>query len=163
MAESTPRSGRTRAVADIVPAVGGKAFRRFGFTQAALVGRWAEIVGEQYAAHSAPDSLSFPPGKRAGGTLGIVCAGPFAITLQHVEPQIIERVNRFFGYAAVARIALKHGDLPKRRRRMPPVEPPPLTAEQSSMLKPIGDAGLRLSLESLARQLVVTKGPPVFE
>lgn len=157
------RSGRPRAVSDIVPGVGRAAFRRFGFVQSAIVARWAEIVGDHYAKHSAPDALSFPPGKRSGATLTIVCSGPFATMLQHVEPQIIERVNRFFGYAAVARISLKHGEVPARPTRAAAPELKPLSPELSSMLKPIGDPGLRASLEALAQQIGVTKGPPVFD
>jgi hypothetical protein len=139
------------------------AFRRFGFVQSAIVARWPEIVGEQYARHSAPDALNFPAGKRSGATLAIVCSGPFATMLQHVEPQIIERVNRFFGYAAVARITLRHGELPTRPARAAQPDLKPLSPEVSSMLKPIGDAGLRASLEALAQAMSVTKGPPVFD
>jgi hypothetical protein len=153
-----------RAVSDIVPGVGRAAFRRFGFVQSAIVARWPEIVGDSYAGHSAPDSLSFPPGKRSGATLTIVCSGPFATMLQHVEPQIIERVNRFFGYAAVARIALRHGEVPvsPRLKRRTAAEPRPLSAEVSTTLKTIADPDLRASLEALAQQITVTKGPPVF-
>lgn len=154
------RTGQVRAVADIVPGVSRAAFRRFGFVQSAIVARWPEIVGEDYARHSAPDALSFPAGKRSGGTLTILCSGPFATMLQHVEPQVIERVNRFFGYAAVARVSLKHGELPPRPKREATPELQPLSAEMTAMLKPIGDAGLRGSLEALARQIGVTKGPP---
>jgi len=146
-----------------VPGVGRAAFRRFGFVQSAIVARWPEIVGEAYARHSAPDAMSFPPGKRSGATLTIVCAGPFATMLQHIEPQIIERVNRFFGYAAVARVSLKHGELPARPKRAAAPELKPLSPEISSMLKPIGDPGLRASLEALAQQIGVTRGPPVIK
>lgn len=159
------RSGRTRAVSDIVPGVGRAAFRRFGFVQSAIVARWPEIVGDDYARHSAPDAMSFPPGKRSGATLTIVCSGPFATMLQHVEPQIIERVNRFFGYAAVARISLKHGEVPAhpRLRRQEVAEAAPLAPEVTSTLRAIADPGLRAALEGLAQQITVTKGPPVFD
>ncbi|MDO9488240.1 MAG: DUF721 domain-containing protein [Sphingomonadaceae bacterium] len=159
----TTRTGSVRSVADIMPGVSRAAFRRFGFVQSAIVARWPEIVGEKYAKHSAPDALSFPPGKRSGATLTIVCSGSFATMLQHVEPQIIERVNRFFGYSAVARVSLKHGELPPRPSRDAKPELKPLSAEMVSMLKPIGDPGLRASLEALAQQIAVTKGPPVFD
>ncbi len=157
------RTGSVRSVADIMPGVSRAAFRRFGFVQSAIVARWPEIVGEKYAKHSAPDALSFPPGKRSGATLTIVCSGSFATMLQHVEPQIIERVNRFFGYSAVARVSLKHGDVPSRPSREATPELKPLSADMVSMLKPIGDPGLRASLEALAQQIAVTKGPPVFD
>jgi len=155
------RSRKARALGDIMPGVGRAAFRRFGFVQSAIVARWSEIVGDAYARHSAPDALKFPPGKRAGGTLHVVCAGPFATTLQHVEPQIVERVNRFFGYAAVARIALKHGELPRRApARAANDAATPLAPEIGAELRDIADPGLRASLEALARQIPITKGLP---
>lgn len=163
MRETEERRRGTRAVGDIVPAAGRAAFRKFGFVESAIVSRWSDIVGDAYAKHSAPDSLSFPHGKRSGGTLTVICAGPFAITLQHVEPQIVERVNRFFGYAAVARIALRQGELPKRAAKRADVADTPLTPEAQSSLKAIGDPSLRAALEGLARQIPVTKGPPLIE
>ena len=36
--------------------------------------------------------------------------------LQHVAPDIIAAVNRFFGYAAVAQVRMTHGELRPRRR-----------------------------------------------
>ncbi len=149
-----------RAVAELIPAVGDKAFRRFGFAQNAVVARWAEIVGEQYARYSTPETITFPVGKKAGGTLKVVVTGSFAPMLKHVEPQVIERVNRFFGYAAVARLALRHGDLPTVQRRARPVEQP-LAPETESTLRTVADPDLRATLESLARALSATTGPPV--
>lgn len=147
----------------MVPAAARTAFRKFGFVESSIISRWSDIVGEAYARHSAPDSLKFAHGKRSGGTLTVVCAGPFAVTLQHVEPQIIERVNRFFGYAAVDRIALRQGELPKRTTSRAVSPEVTLTAETQSSLKAIGDPSLRAALEGLARQIPVTRGVPVIE
>ena len=49
--------------------VGGQAFKKFGFTHAALHERWGEIVGPQYARHCRPLKLRFPRGQKDGGTL----------------------------------------------------------------------------------------------
>src|SRR3546814_19850427 len=118
MRKSVDRIGHSRAVAELVPMVGRKAFRRFGFVESAVVARWAEIVGPAYARVSSPESLRFPQGKRSGGTLRLSVSGAHALTLQHVEPQIIERVNRFFRYAAVSRISLQQGR-PHQRAEAP--------------------------------------------
>lgn len=157
------RSRRTRSVAELVPAIGGHAFRRFGFTQSAVVERWVEIVGVQYARHSRPESLTFPRGKKEGGTLKIAVTGALAPMLRHAEPQVIERVNRILGYAAVAKLLLRHGDVvaepaPPARPRPAPVE---LSPDTRSTLRDIGDPDLRASLEALAQALSWSKGPPV--
>jgi hypothetical protein len=49
--------------------------------------------------------------------------GPIAIEIQHLSPVILERVNRFFGWRAVGRLALRHA--PLARRPMPPARPAP--------------------------------------
>ncbi len=154
------RSRRARAVAELVPAIGGQAFRRFGFTQSAIVERWAEVVGPQYARHSRPESLAFPRGQKDGGTLKIAVTGALAPMLRHVEPQLIERVNRLLGYAAVAKIQLRHADFSPDAPRAPP-PPVELGPETRSTLRDVADPELRASLESLARALTASKGPPI--
>ncbi len=143
-----------------MPKVGGAAFRRYGFMQSAIVARWSDIVGPAYARHSMPEEIRFPVGKRSGGTLKIVVTGAFAPMLRHVEPQVIERANRFFGYAAVSRLALRHGDLPIPKAERPVAAPRELPPTTQSTLREIADPGLRASLESLAQALAVTTGLP---
>ncbi len=155
------RSRRSRAVADLLPKVGDAAFRRYGFMQSAIVARWSEIVGEAYARHSMPEEIRFPVGKRSGGTLKILVTGAFAPMLRHVEPQVVERANRFFGYAAVAKLSLRHGDLPVPRAARPAAPPVELPAATRSTLRDIADPDLRASLESLAQALASTRGVPV--
>ncbi len=155
------RSRRVRAVAELVPSIGGQAFRRFGFTQSVIVERWEEVVGERYARHSRPESLSFPRGKQDGGTLKIAVTGALAPMLRHVEPQVIERVNRLLGYAAVERIVLRHADMEARAAPLAPAQPVELPAETRSTLRAITDPDLRASLESLAQALSSSKGPPI--
>src|SRR3546814_21163518 len=69
--EARPRGGPARNIADIVPNIGRAAFRRFGFVQSRLVTRWGAIVGPTYAEVSAPESIRFPAGQKAGGTLSL--------------------------------------------------------------------------------------------
>ena len=114
------RSKRPRRVADLVPAIGGQAFRRFGFTQSVIVERWAEIVGERYARHSRPESLSLARGKTAGGVLKVAVSGAVAPMLAHVEPQIIERCNRLLGAGVVVRVQLRQADIDAPVRVIPP-------------------------------------------
>lgn len=162
--EQKSRSGKSRAMADIVPMVGRAAFRRFGFVQSSVVSRWHEIVGDRYAEVSAPESIRFPQGQRDQGTLTLTVEGAFAPMLQQVTPEIIDRVNRFFGYRAVARVTLHHGVVAGRRRKAKAVESKtPLPEEMNSSLRAITDDGLRACLESLARRVCASDGPPVFD
>jgi hypothetical protein len=158
-----PRGGPARAVADLLPAVGGAAFKRYGFVQSGIVTRWAEIVGARYASVSSPESIRFPPGKKAEGVLTVAVKGAHAPMMQHIAPEIVERVNRFFGYAAVARLVLKQGNVAPRPSRVAPpslraIEPP---AALGAGLRAIADPELRAVLSALAAGVAATRGPPI--
>jgi len=157
-----PRGGPARAVADLVPDIGRAAFRRFGFVQSSVVSRWAEIVGPRFAAASAPESIRFPHGKREGGVLTLVVRGAHGPMMQHIAPEIIERVNRFFGYAAVARIAFRHGELPAPAApRTAPPSLKPVPVELGDSLRAIADPELKAVLEALAAGIATSRGVPV--
>jgi hypothetical protein len=158
--EDAPRSRRARPVSDLLPSIGGAAFKRFGFVQSSVVSRWKEIVGDRYAGVSAPESIRFPAGKRAGGVLTLVVEGAHAPMIQHVVPVIIERVNRFFGYAAVERVQFRQGVV-KLARAKPRVAPPslrPIPPELGESLRGIADPELRACLEALARGVADSQG-----
>jgi hypothetical protein len=152
-----PRGGEARAVSDLMPEIGRAAFRRFGFVQSSIVSRWDEIVGSRYAAVSEPECIRFPIGKKAEGTLELVVEGAHAPMMQHVFPEIIERVNRFFGYSAVAKIKMRQGRIDRPPVVHKPSIPPslkPLPMELGENLRDIADPELSAVLESLARSLV---------
>ncbi len=156
------RANRARAVADIVPDVGRAAFRRFGFVQSAVVSRWSEIVGERYAHASAPESIRFPHGKREEGILTVVASGAHAPMMQHVAPTIIERVNRFFGYAAVVKVVIRQGTLPARPRRAAPQPSVAVPIDLGESLRTIADPELKTVLESLARGIAAARDVPIL-
>ena len=158
--KDAPRQGRVRAAGELIGNVGGVAFRRFGFIQSSVVSRWAEIVGERYAKVSSPESIRFPAGKKSGGVLSIVVQGAHAPLMQHLAPLIVERVNRFFGYHAVAKLAFRQGS-PLKREDGP--KRPKLRAvpkELGEGLREIADPELRACLEALAVSIEASDGPP---
>jgi hypothetical protein len=157
------RANRARAVAELLPDVGRAAFRRFGVVQSSIVCRWAEIVGTRYAEVYAPESLRFPHGERSGGNLTLVVRGAHAAMMQHITPEIVERVNRFFGYAAVARVTIRQGEVAKRAPRPAPPSLKPAPVELGGGLRAIGDPELKAVLEALAAGVAATSGPPVID
>ncbi len=76
--------------------------------------------------------------------------GPAAIEIQHLSAVILERVNRFFGWQAIGRLALRQAPL---RRRMPPKPPPapdPAAAARiAASLPEIEDDALRQAIARL--------------
>lgn len=151
-----PRGGPAKPVADLVPQIGRAAFRRFGFVQSSVVTRWPEIVGPQHAKVCAPESIRFPPGEKSDGILQLVVLPAHAPLIQHVIPEIIDRVNRFFGYRAVARAKIRQGAVKApaaEEKRTAPPSLKPIPMELGDSLRDIGDPELRAVLESLARSV----------
>lgn len=159
-ATEAPRVRGVRAVADMLPQVGGAAFRRFGFVQSAVVSRWPEIVGPRYAEVSAPESIRFPTGKRSEGVLTLTVVGAHGPMMQHLAPTIMERVNRFFGYTAVARVTMRQGAIAQRAPRVAPPSVRPIPADMGDSLRAIVDPELRECLSALAGAVAATSGLP---
>lgn len=158
--EESARSCRAQSAGELVGDVGGQSFRRFGFVQSSIVSRWPEIVGTRYAKVSSPESIRFPAGRKSSGVLTLLVDGAHAPLIQHLAPMIIERVNRFFGHAAINRIVFRQGKplaAPARPER-PQLRPVPKDLGEG--LREIADPELRACLESLAAQIAATGGPP---
>jgi len=154
------RSGRARAAGDLIGEVGGQSFRRFGFVQHSIVSRWGEIVGHRYSKVSSPESIKFPAGKKAGGVLTLLVDGAHAPLIQHLTPMIVDKVNRFFGYAAINRIVFRQGKPPASAPRPERPQLRPVPKELGEGLREIADPELRHCLESLAAQIAASSGPP---
>ena len=151
-----PRGRGAAAIGDLTPQVGRTAFRRFGFVQSSIVTRWPEIVGERHAQVTSPEAIRFPPGERAEGILQLVVMPAHAPLISHVIPEIIERVNRFFGYKAVARVKIRQGAVQPSSAGEKPKAPPslkPIPMELGDSLRDVGDPELRAVLEGLARSM----------
>jgi hypothetical protein len=161
--DDRPRRGYARSAGDLVGDVAGLTFKRFGFVQGAVVSRWAEIVGERYAKVSTPESIRFPGGKKAGGTLTLSVEGAHAPLIQHLAPMIIERVNRFFGYEAVDKVAFRQGRAPSAAPKLQRPAVAPVPAELGEGLRQIADPELRACLESLASKLAGSRGVPAVD
>ena len=115
------------------------------------------MVGPQFAVSTLPEKLSGgPPGE--GGVLTVRTAGAAAIELQHSAAQVVERINGFLGYRAVARLRLVQAPLPApvkkgaQRPGRPAVEPATLEM-MAAAVQDVSDPELRGALERLAAAL----------
>ena len=144
-----------RALAATLPAVAGKALGRRGFAEAGIIADWAAIVGQDLAAESLPLKLSFPRGQRTDGVLLVRVAGPLAVELQHLAPQVLERVNTYLGYRAVGELKLRRGVLPHAAAAEPDAPPLPeaARAEVRAQAAGVADDALREALERLGQAI----------
>ena len=106
-----------RTVGQFLPAITRPVFEKFGFQRAALLTDWDMIVGEPLCHFTAPEQIKWQGGnneqaeieqfgQKSGATLIVRVEGPAALEVQHSTPQIIERINGYFGYKAISSIRI---------------------------------------------------------
>jgi hypothetical protein len=149
-----------RAVGTFVPKLTRAAFEKFGFSTAALLTDWPTIVGPKLALSTVPDRIKWPrsveqdamdgsSGPRRGATLAIFVDPARALDVQYQAAMIIDRINAYFGYRAVAELRIQQAVV---AREPEPVSPrTQLVAPRSAdpALATIADDGLRAALERL--------------
>jgi len=155
-----PSHRGARPLAELLGACLSDAFRQQGFASAELVTRWTDIVGPEIAANAEPMKVQWPRavGNNAPepGTLVLRVEGPTAVEIQHLASVILERVNRFFGWQAVDRLALRQAPLSRRGKKPVKVPDPEAAARIAASLPEVTDDELR---NALARLGAAVKAP----
>ena len=154
------RAGGMRHLAALLPRLTRPALGKRGFAEGGIVADWPDIVGPDLAAASLPERLAFSRGARRDGTLHVRVSGALALELQHLEPMVVERINGYFGYRAVARLRIRQGPIPRsRRRQAPPAHADPATLGAiDHAVSLVSDPGLRSALAGFGRALHGRKG-----
>src|SRR5213082_4321162 len=156
MAKPGPISAKPLSV--LLSDVFSDAYAKQGFAARELVTRWSEIAGAEIAAHSEPLKMQWPrpvegqPQEPA--TLVLRVEGPMALEIQHSADVILERVNRFFGWSAVGRLALRQAPLSRREGLAASRTPDESEiAEVAETLSSVEDAELRAALARLGASI----------
>ena len=143
-----------KPLADLVGRCVAHAFKRQGFTSCEIVTHWDDIVGPEIAGLAEPIRMQWIRSRdrdeSVPATLVLRVEGPAAIEIQHLAGVIVERVNRYVGWQAVAAIALRQA--PLRRRRGKPQRPKideNLAASIAGQMTGIADDRLRAALGRL--------------
>jgi hypothetical protein len=165
-----PRNpNRPMPLAVHVPGLLAKAYERHGFAQGQVLAHWAEIVGAELAAFTRPERIRWPrspaaaetrPGRLTGGTLVVRVDGPAAIELQHSTPQIIDRINGFYGFGAIVALKIVQGPIPRRERARPRVPDRLDDAREARIadrVAGVADERLRATLSKLGRGIMFAK------
>jgi len=134
------------------------AYARQGFASRELVTRWATIAGPEIAAHSEPMKIQWPRPtegqKQEPATLVLRVEGPVALEIQHSSDVILQRVNRFFGWNAVGRLALRQAPLSRKSVRNAARLPDATdVAQVAESLSSIEDNDLRAALARLGASI----------
>lgn len=124
-----------------------------------LIDNWAQLVGSETAKNSMPLKIvwarrvhqddPFQP-----ATLVVACEGFAAMKLTHESGEIIQRINVFFGYAAIHRIKIEQkpvNTIEKKQAITRPNLDKQVEIEISKMTECVEDQSLRQSLFELGR------------
>jgi hypothetical protein len=163
--DSNPlRSYGTPHVSKVLGRITGRTMNRRGCSDSRMLENWSAIVGPQLAAMSQPVRLSRRKGGRdgedtAGGVLTVKAEGAIALEIQHLAPQIIDRLNSYYGHAAISRLNIIQGPVTITPS---PLNPPPIKEEDISALaddfEEIETPRLKRALASLALLMRRDKG-----
>ena len=156
MAKPGPISAKPLSV--LLSDVFSDVYAKQGFAARELVTRWTEIAGPDIGAHSEPLKIQWPrpvegqPQEPA--TLVLRVDGPMALEIQHASDVILERVNRFFGWSAVGRLALRQAPLSRRAQPQASRAPDPAAvAKVAETLSAVEDDELRAALARLGASI----------
>jgi hypothetical protein len=145
-------SGLSRALSAVLD----PAARRRGFAAASLLADWRLIVGPTLAARCQPVQL-----ESRGGVLHLQSSSAAALEIQHAAPQVVERINTYFGFRAVRRLKLVQAPLPPAPAPpAPPQERPLAPAEQEALqaaVAEVPDGPLQEALLGLGRSLLAVR------
>lgn len=157
---STPARGFPRPLSDLLGATLTDVMKAQGFASGEILSRWQTIVGPEIATYCEPLKINWPrPNPKTGeappepATLVLRVEGPMALEIQHLSAVILERVNRFFGWQAVGRLALRQAPLSRRERPAPPKAPDPAVVDRIADSLPVEDEDLRLALARLGASI----------
>lgn len=168
---ATPGRRGFRSTADTVRRRLGEAAAGYGFAEPEVLIRWPEVVGEQLSALCVPVKVSYPRAQGLGATLVVRTEGARAPEVKHLGPRIIERVNQFYGYRAVARLKVTQttgaAGFAEDRARFagrpdaPPAEPGAAATERAAELtRGIRDRNLRAALTRMGAHVLARADEP---
>jgi hypothetical protein len=120
---SRGRGPASKSVGAFVPGLTRKAFEKFGFSTASLIMDWPRIAGADLAQWTTPERVKWPQGfetaelaqesgARPGATLVLRVDPARALDVEYRARQIIERINAYFGYRAIAELRILQAPLP---------------------------------------------------
>jgi hypothetical protein len=121
------RRPRIKTLAELVPGCMSDALAAQGFASSEIITNWTTIVGRELGERSEPVKLQWPArgaaanpaAPKPSATLLVRVESAFVLELQHSSGVIIERINRYFGWACVGALRFRQGPV-TRQRKAPP-------------------------------------------
>ena len=131
-------------------------FKARGLMEGKIITHWPQIVGERFAGLAFPEKITFPKGNKAEGTLYLSVTSASSVLIHYAQGLILEHVDTFFGYKAIAKLQMNHGFIaPKvETEKIPPLALSEETKEWiKDQIQDITDPDLKTYLERLGESI----------
>lgn len=134
-----------------------------GFIQMDLLSSWQSVVGVEIAQYSLPQKIVFPKNSCNNGCLTIIVpAGAFALELSQNKQKIIDKINTYFGYPAVADIKIIQNSAPQdiisNKKSIDKVKKTVVSAKEESYITKLTEgiehSELREAIQNLGRFII---------
>jgi len=170
-AQTTAQTMVMKAIGKHFSKVAEQAYARHGAAWAGLLSNWQTIIGQPLSDICLPEKISWPRQQsgqsetrsrhqKIGGTLVMKVAYGRALEIQHTTPQIIDRINAYYGYQAISQIKIIQGNIPKpeisRKPALPPLDET-VAGQLDAQMADIDNDDLQDALRTLAKGVFVKK------
>ena len=110
-----------RSLAQLTQPIARGALGRKSAAWGTILADWPDMVGRELAMRATPEKLTQARRGEEGGILTLRTTPAAALEIQHDAQRVLQRVNAYLGFQAVARIALRQAP---PARRSGAVQPP---------------------------------------
>lgn len=166
---TTHHANRPRTLADLVPALTKDVFGSKNQLFGKMLANWVQIAGADMSALTAPVDLKFqrapkpkdgskPAAKAGQAVLHLAVQPAYALEFSYQKDLLIERLNMFFGYAAIKDIkVVQHSEVMANKKIIPPVQRPLTAAEEgklSALTDTVQEKDLQTALKNLGKAIL---------
>ena len=165
---TTHHPNRPRTLADLVPALTKGVFGSKNQLFGKMLANWQQIAGDEMAALTIPVDLKFQrapkdSAKTAGSKTGqavlhLAVQPAYALEFSYQKDLLVERLNMFFGYAAIKDIKVVQHSEVMNNKKITPAPQLPLTAQEESKLADltagIQEKDLQTALKNLGKAII---------
>lgn len=164
---------RPRPVADLLPGLTEGIFGKKNLLFGKMLAAWPQIAGPDMAPLTVPVELKFRRAPKDGGAKKTVKAGQavlhlavqpaYALEFSYQKDLLVERLNMFFGYAAIQDIKVVQHSEVMNNKKTPPPPPRPLTTAETGQLDAlvagIQEKDLQTALKNLGKAIISRQKP----
>jgi hypothetical protein len=116
--QKDPRFHKIQAISSLTRVLLKPLVDQFGAIYVGLLSNWPSIVGLKLAEISVVSSVKFQGANKTKGILFVRCVSSSIPFLQMQYPQILDKINRYFGYGAIEQIRFQGGYVPSKKKKL---------------------------------------------